>query len=174
MSSIKIITYGPIHPEFEESLRAILKRSKTSVMVEVEPASERQRQLLDEWEEGDPTHVLGDHFTDTTYIRFLISVPKGHSIAMWCRAQAAQACWGCSNAFISVEYAPKQHCLTTQLHEAMHSLGVDDCYDENVASFDPKDNCSCDDCLMRYGSPSTNVCDVVLSQLRDFKPKPVG
>lgn len=86
----------------------------------------------------------------------------------WCTAQYCDAHWGCSNEYISVDYAPDHSRLANQLHECLHFLGVQDCYVENDPRHPPKGSCTNSSCVMRYGMSSTEICDSVAEQVGQY------
>jgi hypothetical protein len=162
---MKLITLGQVHQDFEESLQGILRRSKRNSPLTLEAAQGELGDFLSSWDgRGDFLCGVVAFLPDTLSTRLLLSVSADSAITRWCKEQVPHAEWGCcvSNA-VAVEYAPDSHCLVTQLHEALHLFGVDDCYD--AASLDPRNTCSLATCLMRYGVQSKEVCNDVYAQL---------
>jgi hypothetical protein len=165
---MKLITFGRVHAEFEESLRAVLHHANSSERLWLEASEGALRKFLASWHgQGHFLCDLLEFVPDITSTRLLLSVRVSSAIGSWCRQQLPHAEWGCCiSETVAVEYAPDGYRLVTQLHEALHLLGVDECYDP--ASLGPKDTCSLATCLMRYGVQSTEVCRNVYAQLRAF------
>lgn len=105
---------------------------------------------------------LGD---DTRQYRVLVLAPPQGLLASACKNDGL---WGCSNGFVSAEYASPSEALATALHESLHLFGVDDCYDDLSEGKDPLPSCDKDDCVMRYGVVSDCICTCVGKQLRSF------
>jgi hypothetical protein len=163
---MKLITYGQVHPKFRDSLRAILKQANSREHLWLEEADGKLGQFLASWNgQGHLFDLLIEFVPDTTSTRLLLSVPAGSPIGSWCKLNLLHAQWGCCfSETLAVEYAPECNQLATQLHEALHLLGADECYD--LVTHAPKDTCSLTTCLMHYEPQSTLVCSNVLSQLR--------
>jgi len=78
------------------------------------------------------------------------------------------AVWGYSNGFISVDYSPSHAKLANQLHECLHFLKVDDCYEESIVGNPAKEECDNPNCVMRYGQTTIDICTRVKEQLDIF------
>jgi len=98
--------------------------------------------------------------------RLFISAASVDKYKNYCLAQAAHAMWGCCiNETIAIDYSEPKSRLVNQLHETLHLLGVDDCYDPED-NCDPKSSCNDSKCVMRYGSSSAGVCSSVIEQIQ--------
>lgn len=166
---MKIITYqteaGSISPDWNFSLNEILASAGIK-SVQIEPASNGLREALDHWNGlEDLLHILNDHEPDTTNIRLFISASNDSKYREYCLRQLGHAAWGCClSETIAIEYAPANARLTTQLHETLHLFGVGECYDERTQT--PLASCQHQNCIMRYGVVSTQVCSNVIAQLK--------
>jgi len=82
----------------------------------------------------------------------------------------------CKN-FLCAVYPPKDQLKnkSTIWHEALHLLGLDECYDENTLGR----NCNCETCVMQYGLPlrvdekwpsplCDNLCDKQKEKLQNL------
>ncbi len=166
--TMKIVTFGKIHSDFEKSLREILQRANCHEPVWLEPVDCDLEKFLSDWTgQGDLLYEVTKFVPDTTSTRLLLTVPWTSAVGFSCRREEPTAEWGCCiSEAIAVEYAPPGYRLATQLHEALHLFGIDECYDP--ASLKPVSTCSLASCLMRYGAQSTEVCPYVNLQLRAF------
>ena len=163
-----LFTYGKAHREFHERLGQILEAASPHLKIRIEPLPPELCRILDEWKgDTDLAVTVAEAAGDTSGIRLLCSVAIASKFARWSVAVLPDAEWGCTHAgFLAIEYAPETNALVTQLHETLHCLGVDECYDE--ATRQPKANCADEECLMRYGSSGLAVCESVLLQLKEY------
>lgn len=168
-SAMKIITHevtgGLIDARFEEELFRILEKAGQSKKVTIAKADDELVTLLNEWNGSDPlVYKVTGQFNDSSKIRFLISEGGAEKFKSYCLKEAPHAEWGCClSELIAIEYAPTKNKLITQLHETLHLLGVNDCYDPT--SKEGKPECNEADCIMRYGKNSITICSNALSQI---------
>jgi hypothetical protein len=134
--------------------------------IRIRPVPEGLRMKLEQYEESlDLSAVIAIHFDlDTKYNKVFIATQGDTSFKKWCIAQCGHAYWGCSTEIVAVDYSPDDRKRVVQLHECLHLLGVDDCYDEARKS--PKPTCTNNKCVMRYEPSSTEACVEVLKQLK--------
>lgn len=105
--------------------------------------------------------------------------PDSH-IAQAARRKESVAKWGATCGSFSAVYPPKGQLKTkfTIWHEALHLLGLDECYDENTL----RRNCKRETCVMQYEPPSgvdenwpsplcDNLCDKQKEKLRELAKK---
>lgn len=161
---MQLYTMGAIAPHFEKELRAILAAAGIIPILTIAPLPAILEAALDEWDGNDLTSFICERHGARADERFLVSARGDWRFKSWCKSEAPHAEWGCSGSLIAVDYAPPAFRLRNQLHEALHLFEVHDCYGE--ADLRPLPSCDLEGCLMRYGSPSTQVCESVLKQLR--------
>lgn len=101
---------------------------------------------------------------DTTYWRLLLLVDADSDYSKWGLGRGY--CWGYSDGLISVDYSPPVSSSANQLHEILHLLGVQDCYDEKTQKV--LTQCRNNDCVMRYGNSSMGFCEAARKELKDF------
>lgn len=163
---VTLYTYGEVHPEFKERLNEFVRSADPESVLEVEPVPLCLAETIVNWDgQSDPIDAILRVVSDTSQIRLLCAVDSDSILARWSIANLPHAVWGCVHAgLLAVEYAPAPSALVTQLHEALHCLGVNDCYDE--ATLMPKESCLDEECLMRYGATGLTACERVTLQLR--------
>jgi hypothetical protein len=169
---MKVITYEQeksiISERFYSEINQILKMALPNYVLSFIKADENFKQSLEAWDgKSCLISLTMNHYRDTTAIRFLFSASESSKFKKYCIAEAGHAAWGCClSKTIAVSYAPKQNELVTQVHESLHLFGVEECYEEYIQGFPPKNSCNNEQCVMRYGSNSIEVCESVLEQLR--------
>jgi hypothetical protein len=168
---MKIITYdqeqNKITEGFYSAIREILKISAPDYVLSIEKAGDEFNAALSAWDgKACLLSLIMDFYPDTTSTRFLLSTPSGSKFEKYCIREAGHAAWGCclSNA-VAINYAPKKNSLVTQVHEFLHLLGVEECYEGAIRGHPPKSSCNNERCVMRYGSSSTEVCSSVIKQI---------
>jgi hypothetical protein len=167
-----IITCESIEAKFSnlfyEAIGKICQLANISPII-FESASVNFKQTVDAWSgEEELLWLVAEAIGDTSNTRVVISVsPREEKFKNHCMQEAGHAAWGCClGGVVAVNYAPQQHALVTQVHESLHLLGVEDCYEEHISGFPSKSLCTNEQCVMRYGSNSTEVCESVLEQIR--------
>jgi len=91
-----------------------------------------------------------------THMRLLVYCHKDSQVAKSAKSEAARMnkappCWGATNSPLAAAYPPKDQLKSkfTIWHEALHLLGLDECYDENTL----RRKCKCKTCVMQYKPP---------------------
>ena len=126
-----------------------------------------------------------DLITETCTAKLLVYCSSDSRIALAAKSEAARMkkpppCWGATCGSFSAAYPPKDQLISkfTIWHEALHLLGIDDCYDENTL----RRNCKCETCVMQYKPPKgvdenwpsplcDNLCRENITQLQNLAKK---
>ena len=155
---------GSVHKQWEKSLRSILKQAAVDVNLTIAEAPEEFLAAIRRWERTENISVIsGPEFFNEENRLFIPGASKFYK--QYCLHEAPHAHYGCClwGEYIAVEYAPYEYKLSTQLHESLHLFGVDECYDPQTLK--PVTECTNNQCVMRYGVNSTEICSHVLEQL---------
>lgn len=162
------IYYYESEPGLTDGLLLPLLKQYTSV--NYVPLPEGPKTALDNWNGSeDFRYTTISKFSLTPDDRVLITTPKSSPLEKWCVKDCSHALWGWSDGTFSVIYTEPPVRLSTQFHECLHFLGVDDCYVIDDPAHPAKPSCTRDDCVMRYGVNSLKVCDSVLTQINNFQ-----
>ena len=153
---------GSVHVRWESSLRGVLGKSTADLDLEVIQAPQELQKSLLNWELTGDISLINkpEYFNDEK--RLFIPGAIGF-YKQQCLKEAPHAHHGCClwGEYIAVEYK-----LSTQLHECLHLFRVNECY--NPQTREPIPECTNDQCVMRYGVISTEVCSHVLEQLNYY------
>jgi hypothetical protein len=160
---------GLINSHFKDDIESVLKEARAFTKIKIEPAPKELRMKLAEYDGSlDLSYVIAMHFDlDTIDKRVFIATEGDTSFKRWCIHQCGHAYWGCSTEIVAVDYSPKERKRGVQLHEFLHLLGVDDCYEEKSQL--PKLTCTSSNCIMRYQPNVIEVCSHVVRQLQNFR-----
>lgn len=156
---------GLIQPELFQRLDSISEARFV-------PAPRSVGSALDDWDGAiDFRAAINEKFLLSQADRLLITCEPGSQLQGWCVLDLPHAKWGWSDGDFSVIYTDQSTRLATQLHEFLHFLGVDDCYDAENPLHPPKSSCSRKDCVMLYGVNSLEFCDSVKAQIDEFNKR---
>ena len=162
---------GHIDTKLNTALKNCMISAKVKINFEIKCVPRMLRLVLEKWtldQDIDNLVLQLEPFANIiSENRVLIATDNNSSFAKWCKSQNPKAFWGCNLEFISIDYAPRENRLFSQLHESLHLFGVDDCY-EATTECRPKKNCDNSDCVMRYGATSEKICKRVGSELKKY------
>ena len=161
-----IFTHGSVHPELGAQIQHYIDLAGVNMTFHLRPLPLDAAIALEEWRSGTPPFDQWLEIDESLLAsNVLWAVENADGFAESRPAIPKHAEWGCNfGGLLAIEYGPKNLALVNQLHELLHCLGVDDCYDEST--FGPKASCQDDHCLMRYGNITLSVCESVLEQIR--------
>lgn len=155
--------------EWAVELRRILSKAGLGA-VDIAPVDEELAVAFNQWDGKTDINSLVYHYVDDHNLDYiplvLVTSNEGSKYHAYSKQEVGVADWGCWLAGpISVAYSTPSASLATQLHETLHLFNVDDCYDKDNQCL-PKAQCADENCVMRYGKVSNQVCSSVLAQLR--------
>jgi hypothetical protein len=162
---MKIYYYESQHNLIHPQLLDLFRQYTPCELIE---APQQLKEVLDSWDGMEDLVSIVANAINFEDCRILITTNSNSYFQEWCIAQYCGALWGCSNEYISVDYAPEHGRLANQLHECLHFLGVKDCYVESDPEHPPKASCTNPTCVMRFGVNSTEVCKSVIDQVQQY------
>ena len=163
---INLFVIGEIHTRFVPALLRILDLASHKPIVQIHTSAPEIEAALNAWDgTTSPEYALVEKIPDTTYTRVLWAPQNDQMITMLKRYAPDHAHWGCNyGVILAVEFASHEAALVTQLHETLHCLGVEECYD--LRTQQSLSTCDSIECVMRYGSYRLGACSTVLTQIR--------
>lgn len=105
--------------------------------------------------------------------RLLIYCRSDSYVAKAARKRSRLPSWGAAYGPFSAVYKPNNKFIIW--HETLHTLGLDDCYDEKCPDV-RKPDCKCKDCVMQYERPDTwigpfSLCNKNIERLQELAKK---
>jgi hypothetical protein len=161
---------GHIETKLEQALQNCMIFAGVTINFEIKTVPGKLDEAIRKWtKDQDLVNLVLQHLDDELLIhRVMIATDRKSLLAQFCRDKLPHAKWGFSYGYVSIDYAPREFSLFSQLHECLHFFGVEDCYDETTSTCRPQPNCDNPDCVMRYGIRSEEICSKVVSELKKY------
>jgi hypothetical protein len=160
---------GLIRAEYKERLQEVIAEAGIPVEISFEDAPDSVRQPIADFQNDDRLDDIAYSYigSEVWNYAFLVATEEGSALEKAGLNKLGHAAWGFSEGNCAADYSPTLARAANQLHESLHFLGVDDCYQEENTSH-PKDSCNLENCVMRFGKVSLEVCEDVKRQLRNW------